>query len=102
MESTQKYIEVEQAYELDEKFVDGIMDLASIDRVRVIRQLNATVDSFTNDEENTQIAAGRIGGEMYYEIEYYKDEEMVILLDFSDIELDDYLDYMNEGKILLQ
>jgi hypothetical protein len=102
MESTQKYIEVEQAYELDEKFVDGIMDLASIDRVRVIRQLNAAVDSFTNDEENTQIAAGRIGGEMYYEIEYYKDEEMVILLDFSDIELDDYLDYMNEGKILLQ
>jgi hypothetical protein len=102
MESTQKYIEVEQAYELDEKFVDGIMDLASIDRVRVIRQLNAAVDSFTNDEENTQIAAGRIGGEMYYEIEYYKDEEMVILLDFSAIELDDYLDYMNEGKILLQ
>ncbi|MDB4558170.1 hypothetical protein N9Z89_00655 [Akkermansiaceae bacterium] len=102
MESTQKYIEVEQAYELDEKFVDGIMDLASIDRVRVIRQLNAAVDSFTNDDENTQIAAGRIGGEMYYEIEYYKDEEMVILLDFSDIELDDYLDYMNEGKILLQ
>ena len=102
MESTQKYIEVEQAYELDEKFVDGIMDLASIDRVRVIRQLNAAVDSFTNDEENTQIAAGRIGGEIYYEIEYYKDEEMVILLDFSDIELDDYLDYMNEGKILLQ
>ena len=102
MESTQKYIEVEQAYELDEKFVYGIMDLASIDRVRVIRQLNAAVDSFTNDDENTQIAAGRIGGEMYYEIEYYKDEEMVILLDFSDIELDDYLDYMNEGKILLQ
>jgi DNA polymerase III delta prime subunit len=102
MESTQKYIEVEQAYELDEKFVDGIMDLASIDRVRVIRQLNAAVDSFTNDDENTQIAAGRIGGEMYYEIEYYKDEEMVILLDFSAIELDDYLDYMNEGKILLQ
>jgi len=27
---------------------------------------------------------------------------MVILLDFSVIDLDDYLDYMNEGKNLLQ
>lgn len=102
MESEQKYIEAEQSYELDEKFVDGLMDLPSIDRVRIVRQLNAAVDSFTFDEENTQIASGRLDGEMYYEIEYYKDEDMVILLDFSVIDLDDYLDYMNEGKNLLQ
>ncbi len=102
MEYTQKYIEVEQAYELDENFVDSLMDLPSMTRVRIIRQLNAGVDSFPYDEEHTQIAAGRIDGEMYYEIEYFKDEEMVILLDFSVIDLDDYLDYMNEKRILLQ
>ena len=103
MEYSQKFIEAEASYELDENFVDAIMALPSMDRVRVIRQVNSSYESFTSDEENTQLAAGRLGGEMFYQIEYYKVEDyMIILLDFSVIDIDTYLDHMNDKTILMQ
>ena len=62
MEYSQKFIEAEASYELDENFVDAIMALPSMDRVRIIRQVNSSYEAFTSDEENTQMAAGRLGG----------------------------------------
>ena len=102
MESRQKYIEVEAPFELDESFVDGIMELHPYHRLRVLRQINAAADVFGYDEENTLEAGGRIGNDLYYKIEYYNHEGWAcVMLTFEAITCDEYLDLMVDNKLIL-
>ncbi len=103
MESKQRYIEVEEPYEIDEVFVDAIMEIPHRDRVRVLEQISGSLEQFEYNEEETCEAAGRIGSEFYYKIEYYNTQGWPpVLLDFYAVDVDDYLDMMVDKKLILK
>lgn len=102
MESRPKYIEVDSHYELDEGFVDGIMELAAHHRLRVLRQINSAIEDLEQDNDDTLFAGGRVGSDLYYKFEYYNIEGwMPVLLSFGEVEVDDYLDMMIDNKLVI-
>jgi len=103
MASKQKYIEAEEPYEIDEAFVDGIMEIPHRQRVRVLRQIKDSLEYFEFNAEETCEAGGRLGSELYYRIEYYNIEDWVpVLLEFTVIDVDDYLDMMVDKKLIIE
>ena len=102
MESRPKYIEVDSHYELDEGFVDGIMELAAHHRLRVLRQINSAIEDLEHDDDDTLFAGGRVGSDLYYKFEYYNIEGwMPVLLSFDEVGVDDYLDMMIDNKLVI-
>ena len=102
MELRPRYIEVDSSYELDEGFVDGVMDLAAHHRLRVLRQINSAIEDLEYAEDDTLVAGGRVGDSVFYEFEYYNVEGWVpVLLDFRLVEVDDYLDMMVDNKLVI-
>lgn len=102
MESRPKYIEADSHYELDEGFVDGIMELAAHHRLRVLRQINSAIEDLEQDNDDTLFAGGRIGSDLYYKFEYYNIEGwMPVLLTFESVEVDDYLDMMIDNTLVI-
>ena len=102
MESRPKYIEVDSHYELDEGFVDGIMELAAHHRLRVLRQINSAIEDLEQDNDDTLFAGGRVGSDLYYKFEYYNIEGwMPVLLRFDEVDVDAYLDMMIDNKLVI-
>lgn len=102
MESRPKYIEVDSSYELDEGFVDGVMDLAAHHRLRVLRQINSAIEDLEYADEDTLVAGGRVGSDVFYEFEYYNMEGWIpVLLDFRVVDVDDYLDMLVDNKLVI-
>lgn len=102
MESRPKYIEVDSHYELDEGFVDGIMELAAHHRLRVLRQINSAIEDLEQDDDDTLFAGGRVGSDLYYKFEYYNIEGwMPVLLSFGEVDVDEYLDMMIDNKLVI-
>ena len=102
MESRPKYIEVDSHYELDEGFVDGIMELAAHHRLRVLRQINSAIEDLEQDNDDTLFAGGRVGSDLYYKFEYYNIEGwMPVLLSFDEVDVDEYLDMMIDNKLVI-
>lgn len=102
MESKPKYIEVETQYELDEGFVDGVMELNAYHRVRVLRQINSAIDDLEESENDTMFAGGRVDSDVFYEFEYYNMEGWLpVLLDFRLVEVDDYLDMLVDNELVI-
>jgi hypothetical protein len=103
MESKLRFIAADTPYEVDELFVDGIMELTAPDRMRILKQIQDAIPDMDYDEENTHYGGGRLGGRLYYRIEYYNIEEWTpILVDFSLIDVDEYLDMMIDQKLILK
>lgn len=103
MESKLKFIADDTPYEVDELFVDGIMELSAPDRLRILKQIQDAIPAMGYDEESTHYGGGRLGGRLYYRIEYYNIEEWTpILVDFSLIDVDEYLDMMIDQKLILK
>ena len=97
-----KYIEVDSSYELDEGFVDGVMELAAHHRLRVLRQINSAIEELEYTDDDTMVAGGRVGSTVFYEFEYYNMEGWIpVLLDFRLVEVDDYLDMMVDNKLVI-
>ncbi len=102
MELRPRYIEVDSSYELDEGFVDGVMDLAAHDRLRVLRQINRAIENLEYDEDDSLVAGGRVGDSVFYEFEYYNMEGWhPVLLDFRIVDVDDYLDMLVDNKLVI-
>ena len=102
MESRPKYIEVDSHYELDEGFVDGIMELSAHHRLRVLRQINSAIEDLEQDNDDTLFAGGRVGSDLYYKFEYYNIEGwMPVLLSFDEVGVDDYLDMMIDNTLVI-
>lgn len=102
MESRPKYIEVDSHYELDEGFVDGIMELAAHHRLRVLRQINSAIEDLEHDDDDTLFAGGRVGSDLYYKFEYYNIEGwMPVLLSFGEVDVDEYLDMMIDNTLVI-
>ena len=102
MESRPKYIEVDSHYELDEGFVDGIMELSAHHRLRVLRQINSAIEDLEQDNDDTLFAGGRVGSDLYYKFEYYNIEGwMPVLLGFNEVDVDDYLDMMIDNTLVI-
>jgi len=102
MESRPKYIEVDSHYELDEGFVDGIMELSAHHRLRVLRQINSAIEDLEQDNDDTLFAGGRVGSDLYYKFEYYNIEGwMPVLLSFGEVDVDEYLDMMIDNTLVI-
>jgi hypothetical protein len=103
MESRQKYIEVDIPYEIEETFVDAVMELTSRERLHVFRQIRSAIDSLEYSEEETFEAASRVGHDLFYKFEYYNMEDWPpVLLNFWVIDTDEYLDMMIDEKLILE
>jgi len=103
MESKLKFIEADTPYEVDEGFIDGIMEMSAPDRLRILKQIQNALPDMGYDEESTHYGAGRLGGRLYYRIEYYNIEDWLpILVDFAVIDVDDYLDMMVDEQLILE
>lgn len=103
MASKPKFIEVEDPYEVDEGFVEGVMDLPTRLRVRVLSQIKDSLWMLEYNDDETLEAGGRIGSELYYKIEYYNMEGWIpVLLEFDVIDCDEYLDLMVDNKLILK
>ncbi len=103
MESKQKYIEVDIPYEIEETFVDAVMELTARERLHVLRQIRLAIDSLEYSEEETFEAASRVGHDLFYKFEYYNMEDWPpVLLNFWVIDTDEYLDMMIDEKLILE
>ncbi len=103
MESRPKSLEVEDPYEVEETFVDAVMVLNAPMRMMVLRQITGSIQNLEYNDDETLEAGGRIGSELYYKIEYYNTEGWTpVLLDFTAIDCDEYLDMMVDKKLILQ
>jgi hypothetical protein len=103
MESRQKYIEVDIPYEIEETFVDAVMELTSRERLHVFRQIRSAIDSLEYSEEETFEAASHVGHDLFYKFEYYNMEDWPpVLLNFWVIDTDEYLDMMIDKKLILE
>jgi len=103
MESRQKYIEDDLSYEIEETFVDAIMELTTRERIHVLRQIKGALDELDFSEEETFEAGSRIGHDLFYKFEYYNMEGWPpVLLNFWVIDTDEYLDMMVDKKLIIE
>lgn len=103
MESRQKYIEVEIPYEIEETFVDAIMELTPRERLLILRQIKNSLGLLEYNEEETLVAGSRVGHKFFYKFEYYNEKEWLpVLLNFWVIGIDEYLDMMIDKKLILE
>jgi len=103
MESRQRYIEVEVPYEIEENFVEAIMEISARQRLHVLRQIKSALDEFEYNEDETLVAGSRVGHDFFYKFEYYHAEDMPpVLLDFWVIDTDEYLDLMVDNKLIIE
>ncbi len=102
MESRPRYIEVDSSYELDEGFVDGVMELSAHHRIRVLRQINSAIEELEYTYDDTTVAGGRVGSEVFYQFEYFNMEGWIpVLIDFNLVQVDDYLDMLVDNKLVI-
>ena len=103
MESKQKYIEVDLPYEIEETFVDAIMEITPRERLLILRQIRNCLSLLEYNEEETLEAGSRVGHKLFYKFEYYNVEEWYpVLLNFWVIGIDEYLDMMIDKKLILE
>src|SRR5210317_112016 len=60
MESKLRFIAADTPYEVDELFVDGIMELTAPDRMRILKQIQDAIPDMDYDEESTHYGGGRL------------------------------------------
>jgi hypothetical protein len=100
MDSEQKYTgDSFQEYIVDERFNDKIKDINRSDLIIILKHLSDIIAELPNNEEESQFISGVLKKEnpFFYKIEYFKDEDLTILVDFNETESDEYLDAILEG-----
>lgn len=101
MDSEQKYTgDNFQEYIVDERFNDKVKDIKRSDLIVIFKHLSDVITELPNNEEESQFISGVLKREnpFFYKIEYFKDEDLTILVDFNETESDEYLDAILEGR----
>lgn len=105
MDLKQKYIEEMNRYEINDWFIMKLKELPKDAGIDIAHQADTNYDLLPTQEGWTQ----KIGGvctktkePLYFELEYLSQpNEPPVFLDVDVIDVDDYLDYFLENKILI-
>lgn len=105
MDLKQKYIGGMSHYEIDDWFVRKLKELPKDAGIDIAYQADYNFDLLPTQEGWTQKVGGvctRTKEPLYFELEYlHQPDERPIFLDVEVIDVDDYLDYILENKILI-
>ena len=109
MDSEQKYTEAVDRYhllipfEIDEYCLEKLTYYPRDVAIKVLELINRNSKRLLLKEFWTQIIGGVIKGDdpFFFELEFLKNpDEKPLILDIDEIELDEYLDYINDKNIL--
>ncbi len=100
----QKYTEVIKHYEVDEYFVEKIKDLPIDIGFDIAKQIDEVASDLPIHDFWEQKIAGvsdAMSEPYFYLVEFMNQEDLTpIFLDLHRIEMDDYLDYYIQGRII--
>lgn len=104
MDAEQKYIEEDyNKFEIDERFLDD-MKLIGLDySLDIAGQIDSNASMLPERDKKVQKVGGvvKFDEPLYFEIEYYKPTQGIpIYISMKEIDVDDYLDYINLNQIL--
>lgn len=103
MDSEQKFTGGDhQEYVVDEGFYDKIKEVKRSDLIVIFNQLSDAIEMLPANDKDSQMVSGVIKREnpLYFTIEYFKDEDLTILIDYNETDSDGYLDAIIEGTSL--
>jgi hypothetical protein len=109
MDSEQKYTEAVERYhlltpfEIDEYCLEKLSEYPRGLAIKILELISSNAKNIPVKEFWTQLIGGVIKGEhpFFFEIEVLKNpDEKPLVLDVDEIELDEYLDYINDKNIL--
>ncbi len=103
MDAEQKYIEESSNFEVDMQFIDTLQDLPMNYSLRIAHQVDFNAPNLPEKNGWAQMVGGVVKLEepLFYEIEYLKQEgEIPIYISIKEIDVDEYLDYINLNQIL--
>lgn len=104
MDLKPRYIEArERDFDVDEFFMEKILELPYEVGIGVILLLKKNVGKFITDDDWTQVKAGVVKGKKpyFFEILYVKHTgDIPVMMDIEEIECDEYLDYINDKQVL--
>ena len=109
MDAEQKYTEAVERYhlltpfEIDEFCLEKLTEYPRDISIKVLELINRNSKRMPVKEFWTQLIGGVIKGEypFFFELEFLKNPgEKPLVLDIDEIELDDYLGYINDKNIL--
>jgi hypothetical protein len=89
-------------YIAEERFIDKVQHLKRSDMILIFRQISEVMDALPNNSDESQTISGVIGksNPMFFTIEYFKESDVTILIDFNETDSDGYLDAILEGNSL--
>ena len=109
MDAEQKYTEAVERYhllnpfEIDEFCLEKLTEYPRDISIKVLELIHRNSKRMPVKEFWTQLIGGVIKGKepLFFELEFLKNPgEKPLILDLDEIELDDYLDYINDKNIL--
>ena len=82
---------------------DKIKDVKRSDLIVIFNQLSDAIEMLPANDKDSQMVSGVIKREnpLYLTIEYFKDEDLTILIDYNETDSDGYLDAILEGTSLV-
>lgn len=100
MGSSQKY--TEEKFEIDEYFLKQLKEFDFVVSTRIAAKIDDLSQFMVTDgyiEELSSYVNNEAEEAVFFNIEYYRDEEgPVVLVDINELELDNYLDQINLNK----
>tara|TARA_R110002020_G_scaffold70385_9_gene182676 strand:+ start:7641 stop:7982 length:342 start_codon:yes stop_codon:yes gene_type:complete len=103
MDAEQKYIEESSGFEVDMEFVDRLKELPLHYSLHIAHQVDVNAPNLPEKNGWAQMVGGvvKLDEPLFYEIEYLKQEgEIPIYISITEIDVDEYLDYINLNQIL--
>ena len=104
MDAQQRYIEVDNSrFDVDSELVEKLKDIPFNYALQIITQLDFNARLLPEKNGWSQKVGGVIKNEepMFFEVEYLKQyNDIPIYISLQEIDVDDYLDYINLNQIL--
>jgi hypothetical protein len=104
MDTEQKYIEEQQNnFEVDMQFIEQLKDYELHYSLNIANQVDVNAPLLPEKDGWAQKVGGvvKLDEPLYFEIEYLKQQgDVPIYISIKEIDVDDYLDYINLNQIL--
>ena len=103
MDAEPRYIEENNNFEVDIEFVNSLKELPLHYSLHIAHQVDINAPELPEKNGWAQKVGGvvKLDEPLFYEVEYLKQEgEIPIYISITEIDVDEYLDYMNLNQIL--
>tara|TARA_R110000803_G_scaffold124880_1_gene192598 strand:- start:522 stop:854 length:333 start_codon:yes stop_codon:yes gene_type:complete len=100
MDLRQRFTE-EYKFEIQEWFIEKIVEIPNDSRIEILDAIASVIDVLPIEEGWEQIIYGVTKNDIFYSVEYIKEEEgLPLIIDLEYVEVNDYLDAILINKTI--